>query len=224
MAADMPVKAPMLMKAPVSSWTGCYLGGGGGYGLWNQEHDFSIDDGFDVGPTSISGGHGWFGTLSGGCDYQVTSNWVIGAFADGDLGSLKGSMLEEEVLADEKMTSAWYVGARIGYLITPQLLAYWGGGYTQARFSFSTIISSGPGLGIQDQTYNGWFLSGGVEYSLPIFSGLFWRNDYRVATYSSQNLTLTEGGVAIPTFEDTIVSKQLVQTVRSELIFRFGMH
>ncbi len=39
MAADMPVKAPMLMKAPppAYSWTGCYIGGGGGYGMWNQD-------------------------------------------------------------------------------------------------------------------------------------------------------------------------------------------
>ena len=42
MAADMPVKAPMLMKAPppVYSWTGCYFGGGAGYGMWNQDHYF----------------------------------------------------------------------------------------------------------------------------------------------------------------------------------------
>ena len=40
LAADMAAKAP-LMPAPVAyapSWTGCYVGGGGGYGMWNQEN------------------------------------------------------------------------------------------------------------------------------------------------------------------------------------------
>ncbi|MGA8817301.1 MAG: porin family protein, partial [Xanthobacteraceae bacterium] len=36
-AADlMPLKAPM--PAPVMSWTGCYVDGGWGYGMWNQDH------------------------------------------------------------------------------------------------------------------------------------------------------------------------------------------
>src|SRR5438105_10509975 len=40
LAADMAAKAP-LRPAPVAyapSWTGCYVGGGGGYGMWNQEN------------------------------------------------------------------------------------------------------------------------------------------------------------------------------------------
>ena len=40
LAADMAVKAP-LRPAPLAyapSWTGCYVGGGGGYGLWDQEN------------------------------------------------------------------------------------------------------------------------------------------------------------------------------------------
>src|SRR5258705_9509455 len=40
-AADMPVRTPVSVPAPVAyapSWTGCYVGGGGGYGLWNQEN------------------------------------------------------------------------------------------------------------------------------------------------------------------------------------------
>ena len=46
--------------APVYSWTGCYVGAGGGYGMWNQENS-------DLGPGEITavqtdGGRGWFGT------------------------------------------------------------------------------------------------------------------------------------------------------------------
>ena len=67
---------------PVYTWTGCYVGAGIGYGMWNQNHrelnrDGSVDSG-----NSTSGGRGWFGTGQIGCDYQVASSWVIGAFAD----------------------------------------------------------------------------------------------------------------------------------------------
>src|SRR6478752_1026270 len=61
--------------APVAyapSWTGCYVGGGGGYGLWNQENTGFID-----GPprvpftaTTTAGGRGYLGAVGGGCDYQ----------------------------------------------------------------------------------------------------------------------------------------------------------
>ena len=228
MAADMSVKAP-IMKAPalVYSWTGCYLGGGLGYGMWNQDNSLQ-EGGVPVIATATSGGRGWFGTASVGCDYQASSNWVIGAFADGDWGSLKGTVMAFPFgVGDEKMISAWYVGARIGYLVTPQLLTYWGGGYTQARFSDVTLSDvdgdgSLTGYAISAQTYHGWFLNGGVEYALPMFSGLFWRSDYRVATYDAENLSLSFDGFAIPTSSLTINSKKWVQTVRSELIFRFN--
>src|SRR5262245_60880986 len=45
-AADMatPVmKAPV--AAPVMSWTGCYLAGGGGYGMWNQDSHWETNPG-----------------------------------------------------------------------------------------------------------------------------------------------------------------------------------
>ena len=37
-AADLPARMPVkAMPAPVvQSWTGCYIGAGGGYGMWNQ--------------------------------------------------------------------------------------------------------------------------------------------------------------------------------------------
>jgi outer membrane immunogenic protein len=34
----------------------------------------------------------------------------------------------------EKESSSWAVGGRIGYLISANVLTYWNGGYTQARF------------------------------------------------------------------------------------------
>src|SRR5262249_43936586 len=85
-AADMPLKAAPRPAAPVYNWTGCYLGAGGGYGMFNQDNTFVTDPIF--GPSIVDsgrvtgGGRGWFGTVGGGCDYQISERWVIGAFAD----------------------------------------------------------------------------------------------------------------------------------------------
>src|SRR5512140_983468 len=41
LAADMApryTKAPPPPVAAVVHWTGCYVGGGGGYGMWNEEN------------------------------------------------------------------------------------------------------------------------------------------------------------------------------------------
>src|SRR5262245_17046371 len=99
-AADMrmPVKAPPPAPVAVFSWTGCYVGAGGGYGMWNQRATF-VDTGVPVGVPADVGGRGWFGTVQLGCDYQVSSNIVIGAFGDYDFGALKGDMPIEPLLA-----------------------------------------------------------------------------------------------------------------------------
>src|SRR5258708_2926995 len=69
LAADMAVRTPMSAAAPIAyapSWTGCYIGGGGGYGLWNQENTGFID-----GPprvqftsTTTAGSRGYLGTVA----------------------------------------------------------------------------------------------------------------------------------------------------------------
>ncbi|HEY6256377.1 MAG TPA: hypothetical protein VIY51_11360, partial [Xanthobacteraceae bacterium] len=108
MAADMSVKAP-LMKAPmpVFSWTGCYIDGGVGYGMWNQDH--SITAALVATPTIpnsfnslevTNGGRGWLGRFGGGCDLQLSgtfSSFVIGAFGDYDWMDLKGSLTTQLV-------------------------------------------------------------------------------------------------------------------------------
>jgi len=213
MAADMPVKAPPVTRAPpvqVYNWTGCYVNGGGGYGMFNQDLTFEGDK-------VTQGGRGWFGTVGGGCDLQIASNWVFGAFGDYDFSGLKG----DSVLGGgrDKETSAWAVGARLGYTLTPNILAYANAGYTQARFAGIKGILGDPDLSIGSHTYSGWFVGGGYEYRLDWFPGLFWRTEYRYAQYGKDNLAILDVGV--PT-GDTITSEKFVQTIRSELVWRFN--
>src|SRR5664280_44528 len=59
-AADMPVKAqPYAPVVTAYNWTGCYVGAGGGYGMYNQD----ISAVSSSSGTSVTlGGCGWFGT------------------------------------------------------------------------------------------------------------------------------------------------------------------
>jgi len=274
-AADLPVKArpaPPPVVAP--SWTGCYLGGGGGYGMFNQKRDviatlpnFSTlgasgpnsvalglvaTPGAVVTPNETFGGEGWLATVQGGCDYQFATsgwgNWVIGAFADADWDGLRG---DRSLLGfnqgQEQMRWSWAVGARLGWVVTPYLLTYVSGGFTQAQFdgvNYGTssinvlnlttsqvslgLATTGQGLQIGSRTQNGWFIGGGTEYALGWLPGLFWKNEYRYADYgnTTQNVictvcTAVAGGPlgATGLAERT---KTTVQTFRTELVWRFN--
>src|SRR5207253_11028424 len=124
------------------------------------------------------------------------------------------------------MRSAWSVGGRIGYLITPSVLTYFSGGFTEARFgSFNLTLTTAttPSFTIGSHTYSGWFLGGGYEYNLGWLPGLFWKTEYRFARYDSKDIPyfLVATGV-----QDTtgIHSEKFTQTIRSELVWRFNWH
>src|SRR5690242_11044565 len=90
-AADMPMKAPPPAPLPMMSWTGCYLAGGVGYGMWNQDHFGETDPGHaQLTQTTTSGGRGWLGRVGGGCDYQIARSFVIGVFGDYDFSDISG--------------------------------------------------------------------------------------------------------------------------------------
>jgi outer membrane immunogenic protein len=85
-AADLPYKTPpMVAAAPAPSWSGCYISGGAGYGMWRQDRYGESDPGHvQLTAESSSGGSGWLGRVGAGCDYQIAPSFVIGAFADYD--------------------------------------------------------------------------------------------------------------------------------------------
>jgi outer membrane immunogenic protein len=219
-AADMPVKAPPVKAPPLPvqgyNWTGCYVAGGGGYGMFNQDiRENGLQD--------TIGGRGWFGTVGGGCDLQLGGSWVVGAFGDYDFSGLKGNLIlpGNGDTGRDKEKSAWAVGGRLGYTLTPAILAYINAGYTQARFGNVALFDGAvPDGSIASHTYTGWFLGGGYEYRLNFVPGLFWRTEYRFAQYGRDNLAILDG-VGAPTGA-TISSDKTVQTIRSELVWRFN--
>ncbi len=239
-AADMPMKAAPPPPPPAMSWTGCYLDGGVGYGMWNQDQHTETFPGLV--PTSFAdtrdGGRGWLGRFGAGCDYQLTgglSNWVIGVLGEYDVMSLKGTnnfqnigvggVFGAPVAAFEKEDSAWYVGGRVGYLVTPSLLTYVDAGYTQTHFGSQSFFFLNTGLpaaaSLPGATYQGWFLGSGTEYALNFLNirGLFWRNEYRYSSYNSKDLP-TFGAGATPGFAQH--STPQVQTVTTSLVWKFN--
>ena len=77
-AADMAVKArpAPLPPPPVANWTGCYIAGSVGYGLFDNEGDAGRFRDPITGVVSVisapidHGGRGWLAGGGGGCDYQ----------------------------------------------------------------------------------------------------------------------------------------------------------
>ncbi len=223
-AADLPppelaYKAP---PPPVYNWTGCYVGGGGGYGVWNQD---VIEESFpgliQTGPTLTNGGRGWFGQGQGGCDYQFSlplpfwsPNVVIGAFGDYEGGNLRGTVTvpNNPLFGAESMNNAWAVGGRAGVLVTPKFLTYFDGGYTQANFGQVNFV--GTALTMAANTYDGWFIGSGFEYSFDFLPGLFLKTEYRYSTYSTANLPIGDGV--------GLNSTKFIQMVSTELVWRFN--
>jgi len=243
MAADMTAPAPVYTKAPMApafSWTGCYLGAGVGYGMWNQDHSITtgvaVPNDFTTTETT-NGGRGWLGRFGAGCDYQVSSSWVVGVFGDYDWMNLKGSMATLllnggfPTAADETESSAWSVGGRIGYLIAPSVLTFIDGGYTRTRFDqLDPIRSNGVASGnaFPAHTYQGWFLGSGIEYAftwLPI-NGLFVRSEYRYSTYQKDDLSEFVIATGAPSGNlgagNVLHSSKQVQTVTTSLVWRFN--
>jgi outer membrane immunogenic protein len=236
-AADLlPLKAPL--PPPVMSWTGCYVDGGWGYGLWNQDHYLAptVIPGVTT-VTTTDGGRGWMGKVGGGCDYQTplfNHRVVIGAFADWDPMSLKGSNTPQLVTPtaietfNSKETNAWYAGARAGYLVTPMFMTYFDGGYTRTHFSnsveFGTTTGAATGFAFPSYSASGWFFGSGFEYALNDwvpFHGLFLQTEYRYSQYGTRALAEASTATGLPTGNVENV-KPNVQTITTALVWKFN--
>src|SRR6201981_2853903 len=177
-AAKPYVKAPPPV-APVYNWTGFYVFGGGGGGLWAA--DQQVVNTFGGRPFTVDqrqGGSGWFGTVGAGYDWQFSQTWVAGVFADGQFGSIRGTIQDPFAgpnfgfSSTQKMEDSWAVGVRLGWLVAPNVLSYVNGGYSGAHYgraNFMDLAGNDGGVHLDSYNRNGWFVGGGVENSLNFF-------------------------------------------------------
>jgi outer membrane immunogenic protein len=234
-AADMaPAPAYKALPPPVvaPSWTGFYVFGGAGGGVWDADsHTVTVPGGTVLTQNQRMGGDGWLGTAGAGFDWQFNRNWVAGVFADGMFGSLRGSVTNNffNVTGTEKLRDTWAVGARLGYLVAPNVYSYVNAGYTETYWSGSTLSTAFLGIPVTTTpSFNreGWFIGGGVENNLDIFGisapGFFMKTEYRAAYLN--NITLPEsflGTTTLTGFGPTMNSP-LVQTITTSLVYRFN--
>jgi outer membrane immunogenic protein len=232
-AADLPArtytKAPPPVMAP--SWTGFYIFGGGGGGIWDADTSTKVTaTGTPLTINQRQGGDGFFGTVGAGYDWQFNGSWVAGIFADGQFGSLKGTIQDPifGLTANEKMQDAWAAGVRLGYLVAPNVYSYVNGGYSGSHWSGTTLTSlGGAPVGEHTNSFNrnGWFIGGGVENNLNIFGisapGWFMKTEYRSAFYDRKNINELFDGTNALVGHD-IAFKPYVQTISTSLVYRFN--
>ncbi|MBV9531881.1 MAG: porin family protein [Bradyrhizobium sp.] len=230
-AADMAIKAPPAPVAPSYNWTGFYIFGGGGGGLWAaDQHVVDTPTGLPLTIDQRQGGSGWFGTAGLGYDWQLNNNWVFGIFGDGQFGSLRGTI--QDPLADIsgtiKLQDSWAAGVRLGWLVAPNALSYVNGGYSGAHFSGVSFVDvpSGLPVGIHTDSFNrsGWFIGGGFESNLDILGfhapGLFWKTEYRSAFYNRR--TVDELDTTNLPVGNSIRLNNWNQTLSTSLVYRFN--
>ena len=238
LAARPYVKAPAPVVAP--SWTGFYVFGGGGGGLWAADSNTVTYPGAPVALTRDQrlGGSGWFGTVGAGYDWQFNSNWVAGIFADGQFGEIKGSVSDPSLFifgpfeGREKLRTSYAAGVRLGYLVAPNVYSYVNAGYSGSEWSgasYSTLFTPGAPAAFTTPSFhrNGWFVGGGVENNLNIFGiatpGWFMKTEYRSAFYDRitlpETLTPMNGGGPTGT---AVTFKPWVQTISTSLVYRFN--
>ncbi|MCA6108296.1 outer membrane protein [Bradyrhizobium cenepequi] len=215
--------------APAYNWTGFYVFGGGGGGLWDADSNVQTTvGGIPLTRDTRLGGDGWFGTVGVGYDWQFNGRWVAGVFADGQFGSLRGSLTDplNGLEGREKLRTSYAAGVRLGYLVAPNVYSYVNGGYSGSEWSGTDMRDlAGTPTGITTPSFrrDGWFVGGGVENNLDIFGisapGWFMKTEYRSAFYDRISLPESFGGA--PTGISTTF-KPWVQTISTSIVYRFN--
>lgn len=193
LAADMPLKAPPPLPAPVFNWNGCYLGGSVG-GNWRKTDNVTVwvtDGGSGAAaaaagaiPTAFgAGGSSWIAGGQVGCNYQA-ANWVFGIETDFSGTRLDGSAtIATNVPLFFPLTSSVsqdmsFIGTtrgRLGWTWSNVLLYATGGaayghvsyGYTQNNFAGggATAVAASDSA-----TQFGWTVGGGLEWGFGVWS------------------------------------------------------
>ena len=147
-AADLPRKAPQpeAVYVPVSTWTGCYIGGNAGAGWGSGEISTSAG--------TISGSSDSARFVGGGqigCDWQ-TGAWVFGIrnmfdWADAERSGTIGSGAFTGFSA--RLENDWLdlLTGRIGYSMQPNWLLYFQGGAAWRKNSLTIFNPAGAEVG-----------------------------------------------------------------------------
>lgn len=209
---------PALLQ--VTKWTGFYANAGAGYGLWSAGTTTDAPGRCVSCATTDHSGKGWLGVAGLGYDRQLSDRFVAGLLFNYSFADMRGRVNDAVfTTASTSNDSTWFLGARIGWLMTPDVLNYWSVGYTQAHFSGANLHNAYTGAVLPAarlQSYNagGWFVGGGFEVAMR--DGWFWRSEVRYADY--RNDARAETGIS-PVFQ--LNFDPVVGTATNEIVYRF---
>jgi outer membrane immunogenic protein len=190
-AADLPTArpAPVPIYAPAPSWTGLYFGVSGGYAFDSspnmnlEAYNSGVGTTFQPyaygsGATAALDNGAFFFSPNIGANYQ-TGNWVLGVEASADLpvgGDQKSVTFATPGLGSTPSVAQIGAGwsfrldgtGKVGWLLTPLLQAYIGGGPSMLKTDNSVYAGSpynvASGFGAQGPSFTGWHAKGGVEW------------------------------------------------------------
>ena len=197
---------------PVPSWSGIYLGAGGGiqFGdlsgdtvrctlLYARESDgrlcnpdYTFNDEFDDNDSSFAG------VVQGGYNLQIGSYFVTGSFVSWTFGDSLGSDHKRVFDAEDGIFGKWNtqfhdmltVGSRQGFLPMPNLLVFTLAGWSWADIDHSFKIDcddcSDPIVKLGDNfNVNGYTVGIGAEYKVT--DNISLRGEYRFTNLDSFN-------------------------------------
>lgn len=186
LAADMAVKAPPLPIASSLNWAGYYAGLNLGLG-WS---DPSVDLASFSAPFAAAVAAGQVplsiplsqkGVIGGG---QVGYNWQLGTFVIGLEADFQGSGIRGSnsffyagpavpTLTDASSQLDWFgtVRGRLGFAVTPNVLAFATGGFGYGLIRSSVNLVGNPAAagnfhGSVDDFKGGWAIGGGAEWAI----------------------------------------------------------
>jgi len=209
---------------PANTWTGFYLGAGGGGGATSSDIKGSATLNKLAGTAEANGlgGMGGFGTVQVGYDRQLDQHFVVGAFFDYDFDSIdsklsaglsyKGNTLIGGS-ASFNLTDSWTAGGRAGYLVNANTLVYGLAGYTEAQFDLPK--------GAHNGTFTGWTAGAGIETNLG--GSWFLKGEYRFTQLDQQ--TLYSGNIRISENQSLVykvTDQPDIQTGRLVLTYKLG--
>jgi outer membrane immunogenic protein len=149
--------APPPLLVPAYTWTGCYLGGNGGFGSSSWKYSNPSDN-----PT-VPGERGTIVAndvvLGGqvGCDYQA-GGLVLGVQGSLDWTQMKGRFFDAiELFFNEDAQVRWFATAtgRVGITVTPQALVHAKDGAAWVNNHYDDLLTQGPGTNTIDGSAGG---------------------------------------------------------------------
>ena len=220
LAARPYTKAPPPYVAPIYDWTGCYIGGNGGWGQSHNCVDFLDASGvaFAQGCRDRSGGLG-----GGQLGYRWQSGtWVFGLEAQGDwadLSNTRQSLLIPTISTRSKTSAIGLFTGQIGYAWNASLFYVKGGAaVTDNRFS---VIDNPTGIELAAWSATRWGGTVGVGWEYGFAPNWSAGIEYDHLWMGHANNSFTATDPRIVGFLNSRISQD-VDMVTVRVNYRFG--